>query len=345
MAKKPNFPQMKNAIPKPKTIKSLYEIMTDGTEYISLLGDYNYEINFHEDLVRGILEIEDATGNPLILYLANVYNPNNAMYSSIDNTDDIPFSEIISDSTSHETIDIMLVTPGGDATVVDSVVSLLRNKYQKVRFILPHMCMSAGTIFALSGDELIMGKEAFIGPIDPQVISKDGLFRPAQSVLTHLETLKQSIDQAVESGQQPSFAEIQMLLNMDPKEIGNAHDASEFSRKLVTNYLMKYKFKNWITRSNGEEITDEERETTARKIATHLCDHTVWQSHSERINRENAEEIGLKIIQLEDNPNLEKAVRRLWSVAYFAFEKTTICKILMNRNGGMFRNVNLPGGN
>jgi ClpP class serine protease len=92
-----------------------------------------------------------------------------------------------SDATS---VDVMVVTPGGVGQQVSQFVNALRKRFTSVEFILPYMCMSAGTLWALSGDRIWMDSRAFIGPIDPQVRSKSGEFVPAQSILILLERIR-----------------------------------------------------------------------------------------------------------------------------------------------------------
>ena len=65
---------------------------------------------------------------------------------------------------------------------VDKFVNALRARFKVVSFILPNVAMSAGTIFIMSGDEIIMHARSFFGPIDPQVPNKDGVFVPAQTL-------------------------------------------------------------------------------------------------------------------------------------------------------------------
>ena len=103
------------------------------------------------------------------------------MSTSIDNNDDLPFAEMISTIPSElKNIDVILVTPGGSAQQVAKFVDKLRPRFDDVAFILPYMAMSAGTIFAMSGNDIIMGKNSYIGPTDPQVPNKDGFYVPAQ---------------------------------------------------------------------------------------------------------------------------------------------------------------------
>lgn len=61
------------------------------------------------------------------------------------------------------------------------------------------MAMSAGTIFCMSGDELIMDEAAFIGPIDPQVPSRNGMYVPAQSLMTLIDEIYLAVLQSIPS--------------------------------------------------------------------------------------------------------------------------------------------------
>jgi len=63
---------------------------------------------------------------------------------------------------------VLLETPGGYIEVVQRVVNTLRNHYRQVDFIIPNFAMSAGTVLALSGDNIFMDYYSILGPIDPQ---------------------------------------------------------------------------------------------------------------------------------------------------------------------------------
>lgn len=67
------------------------------------------------------------------------------------------------------------------------------------------MAMSAGTIFCLSGDDLIMDERAFFGPIDPQVPSKNGRYVPAQSITTLIADIQTRGQEQLAKGLQPNW--------------------------------------------------------------------------------------------------------------------------------------------
>lgn len=79
-------------------------------------------------------------------------------------------------------IAVILDTPGGIVEVVERMVATLRSHYESMTVIVPDRAMSAGTIFALSADRIMMDYFSCLGPIDPQ-IEKDDKLVPALSYL------------------------------------------------------------------------------------------------------------------------------------------------------------------
>jgi len=68
-----------------------------------------------------------------------------------------------------EDIDFVLHTPGGLVLASLQIARAIRNRKGKVRVIVPHHAMSGGTLIALAADEIIMSKNAVLGPVDPQL--------------------------------------------------------------------------------------------------------------------------------------------------------------------------------
>ncbi len=66
-------------------------------------------------------------------------------------------------------VDLILHTPGGQLHASIQIAKALKNHTAKTRVFVPHYSMSGGTIIALAANEIIMDKDASLGPIDPQV--------------------------------------------------------------------------------------------------------------------------------------------------------------------------------
>lgn len=66
-------------------------------------------------------------------------------------------------------VDLIIHTPGGQLHASIQIARALKNHNAKTRVFIPHYSMSGGTIIALGADEIVMDKDASLGPIDPQV--------------------------------------------------------------------------------------------------------------------------------------------------------------------------------
>ena len=330
-------------IPQPKmsTVTSLLDHMKDGNEFESLVKLKAVNIDLAAEIRKSLLEIKAVRNRPAICYLANVVNTGIKVSTSIDNNDDLPFSEMISTIPQDEkAIDVILVTPGGSAEQVAKFVDKLRPRFDNIAFILPYMAMSAGTIFAMSGNDLIMGKNSYIGPTDPQVPNKEGFYVPAQAILALIAIIQKRGEALLTKGQNPPWTDLQILRQLDGKDIGNAFTASEYSMELVQGYLYNYKFKDWTVHStDGRPVTDDDRWTRATEIASRLCTHTQWKTHSRGITRDVAwNECKIKVIHTENIDNLDLAIRRFWALMYWVFENTATYKAFISDTYCIFRN-------
>ncbi len=313
--------------------------MQDGNEYGSLIDVVPTNMNFRDELRRGMAEVEAIRKRPLMLYVANVLKTQKDVPVGILLGDDLPFSEMVSlVPPTDKSVDVMIVTPGGLAQQVAQFVSRLRPRFDHVAFLLPHVAMSAGTVWAMSGDEIWMDERASLGPTDPQVPGRDGRFLPAQALLALIAEIQRRGAEQIKKGGTPAWTDVVILRNMDPKEIGDAHTASQYSIQLVANYLENYKFRTWTTHLDGSAVTTEQRHDRAIWVANKLCDHREWKTHSHGISRSVAwTELKLKIEHPETVAGLNRAIRRLWTVLYYLFENTTIAKGFLSQQYALFR--------
>ena len=124
-------------------------------------------------------------------------------------------------------ISIILDTPGGIVEVVERMVETIRHYYLEVIFIVPNIAMSAGTVFAMSGDRILMDYFSCLGPIDPQ-IEKDEKFVPALSYLNQFERLNEKAMQG-----ELTSAEYALLSKLDLGELYQFEQAKELSIELL----------------------------------------------------------------------------------------------------------------
>ena len=201
---------------------------------------------------------------------------------------------------------VILDTPGGVVEVVERMVTALRSTYDDITVVVPDRAMSAGTIFALSADRIMMDHLSCLGPIDPQ-IERDGKLVPALSYLNQFERLNEKAQDG-----QLTTAEYALLNKLDLGELYQFEQARELSIDLLIKWLSQYKFKNWkVTQTQQKTVTEEMRVERAREIAALLNDPEKWHSHGRAIDMQTlrGEEVKLNIDSFEDDPDLCRKIR------------------------------------
>jgi hypothetical protein len=207
---------------------------------------------------------------------------------------------------------VVLTTTGGYIEVVQRMVATMRQHYRVVDFIIPNYAYSAGTVLAMSGDAIHMDYYARLGPIDPQVENLAGRMVPALGYLKQYERL-------IEKAQNGTIttAEVQLLVStFDQAELYHYEQARELSIALLTEWLAKYKFKNWKrTDTRGIKVTKKMREQRATEIAEGLNDTERWHVHGHGISMDVLrKDLNLKIDNFGENANLDKMIRSYYDL-------------------------------
>ena len=326
-------PDHVRAISDTKTVNSLLETMEEGNEYQSIVSVVPRDSsNLLGEIISGLKDIEKIRNRPCLTYIGNVVRADSGD-SGINESDDLPFLEMIQKvPTSEKKIDILLATRGGSARQIDRFVYHLRARFEKVDFLLPSFCMSSGTLFALSGDNIWMTNRACLGPIDPQVPTKEGRYVPAQALLLLVDELRKQGQNAIDNGQAVPWTAIRIIDGIDKKELADANSATHYATMMASRFLVNYKFKNWKTRENNSKpVTDEYRQQRAEEIAKSLASHDKWKNHGHAISREVLwDEIKLRIEHPEGE--LEQAIIRFWALCTWLFDKTTLLKMIVSNN-------------
>lgn len=324
-----------------RVVSSLLDAMQDGNEYQSILDAVPPPgTNLIDDILRAIADLERIRGRPCLMYAGNVVKKDESGASSIDSSDDLPFREMVGKVPINErSVDIFLATGGGSAQQVNNFVNCLRDRFDEVDFLIPSFCMSAGTLFALSGNHIFMTDRACLGPIDPQVPTAAGRYVPAQALLSLVAEIQRAGDDALKSGAGVPWAFVRILDTLDKKELGEALTASRYSETMAAQFLQKHKFRDWtITETSRKPVSDADRATRAAEIASALGSHDRWKSHGHAISRGVLwDEIRLRIDH--PVPDLNRAMIRLWALITYVFDKTPIVKVMCSAQYRYLRHV------
>ena len=230
--------------------------------------------------------------------------------------------ELADDKDKKDKIYIILTTGGGSANTVERFVNILRNQYKEVNFIVPDYAYSAGTIFCMSGDNILMDYFSVLGPIDPQVQNKEGRMVAA---LGYLDKINEMLLKA--KNNEITEVEFMILKDFDLADLRGYEQAKDLTIDLLKKWLVKYKFKNWDTHRTDKKrlnykVNEEEKTERAKEIADQLSDNNKWKSHRRPINIEALKELRLEIDDYSDNTERRKLIRDYHElVAYYVANK------------------------
>lgn len=256
-----------------------------------------FDSTLHDILNERLEKLEQHFNADVIFY-----------YGPIADSLEKPFRDFIedlkSDSVDHQTLCIILNTPGGSAETVEKLVKITRHHYQEVYFIVPDAAYSAGTIFCMSGDKIFMDYSSSLGPIDPQVFNG----RNWVPALGYLDKVEEMIDKSAAG--KLTQAELIMLREQDLAMLRRHEQARELTIALLKEWLVKYKFKTWDTHKDGSPVTIKQKEERAKKVAKDLGDNKLWHSHGRSIGIDALTSIlKLKIEDYSSDDRLKLLIR------------------------------------
>lgn len=222
-------------------------------------------------------EIEERRKRPLLVYATKFLDslppgaPNFIDLSDVDG-----FTDLINSVKEKKAVDVLLHSPGGRPDATERIVTILRNHFEEITFLIPHSAYSAATMLALSGDLVLMHKSATLGPIDPQI---NGI--PARSIRRGFEKAKEKIKK---EGPESLPAYIPLIEKYTLDLLEQCEDSEKLSKELVSNWLRDYMFKG--------------QKNMSRKIKSavnYLSDYDTHLLHSRPLSLEKLQKFDLKI--------------------------------------------------
>ncbi len=227
-----------------------------------------------------------------------------------------------------------LETRGGSGDAARDIAELLHDKFDEVHFLIPGEAKSAGTILALSGDEILMTETGALGPIDAQV----SLGRSQFSAHGYMAWVDEKREESVKRGKLTPF-DATMVAQISPGELSHVNNALNYAINLVKNWLPKYKFKNWAkTKTRGIEVTSEMKEERAEQIASALTDQSRWNSHGRSLKIKDLQELKLNIIAVDEDSKMADIVYRIKAINRLLFSTMAAYKIFVTADNRIQRN-------
>ena len=264
------------------------------------------------------------TERQTILYASGWLQKEDAPAARISiNEEDIHALMEVTAGMSGSELDLILHSPGGSVDAAESIVSYLRSRFSHIRVIIPHLAMSAATMIVCAADEVVMGNHSFLGPTDAQFLLATHLgvrSVPAQAILDQFEKAKRECaDPAKLSAWLP------MLAQYGPDLLERAEMALDLSKTLVKQWLKTYMFKS-----------ADDPESQAESVSIWLASHQNFKSHSRHLSRSELISKGMKIVQLEQDQELQDKSLSVFHATNHTFTGTSAVKIVENHQGKAF---------
>ncbi|MFB6355978.1 MAG: ATP-dependent Clp protease proteolytic subunit [bacterium] len=183
------------------------------------------------------------------------------LYRYIDINDSEEVIRAVNMTDDDVPVDLILHTPGGLVLASLQIARAIKKHSAKVTVFVPHMAMSGGTLIALAADEIVMGRHAFLGPVDPQIQEY-----PAASILETIKTkpLSELEDETLILGDVAGKAVVQIrhaVNHLLPESMpdGKAKKLADLlSRGAWTHdYPLQYEHLEEFELNVSEEIPDE----------------------------------------------------------------------------------------
>lgn len=210
---------------------------------------------------------------------------------------------------------IFLTTRGGDPHAGFRIARALQHYYKKgiVRIIVPSFCKSAGTLIVIGANELVIGDQGELGPLDVQV-SKHSEILERGSGLDYTQALSVALEHA-----QKSFSD--SLMQMRTRFRFSTKMAGELATQLAQgtveplyaqidpNRIGEMQRAIQIAHEYGQRLnaySQNLKDGSLKKLVAG------YPSHSFVIDRKEAKELFTKV--LPPDPSEEVLIKRLWFV-------------------------------
>jgi Serine dehydrogenase proteinase len=258
-----------------------------------------------ESRIALIKQIEEHRHSRVITYLTS-YRPGLEVQMAMDAIRKIydHLKTFTPTEAGKPSIDLFLVSNGGDGTVPWKLVTLIREYCSSFSALIPYRAFSAATLTSLGADKVVMHPMGMLGPTDPTVtnaFNPDNPTNPAQKLGISVEDVSAYIALIKEdlgvTHQEELIQAFNILANkIHPLSLGNVKRFSSQSKMMAQKLLSLH-----MNKAKDQHAINDIVENFTSKL----------YYHGHPINRiEAKEEIGLKTVEHAD----ETTEKLMWEL-------------------------------
>lgn len=188
-------------------------------------------------------------------------------------------------------LSLFLYTRGGDTLTAWSLVNLIRQFCEKLEIIIPSKAHSAGTLMSLGADNIIMTKQATLGPIDPCLNHPLNPQIPGRPPDAKVPVSVEEINGFIELAK----GELNLKGQKELSEVLSRLTQHVHPLVLGAVFRTKSQIQMLARRLISRQMTDKKKVCS---IISFLCSES--GSHDYTIHRREARELGLNIEKPDD---------------------------------------------
>ncbi len=254
-----------------------------------------------------LLSLQKALGRTVITFFTSFHYP-----ATIDDSDAAMLEEVLLNTRVGKGISLVLNSPGGDGLAAERIINIIRSfSRNNFEVIIPHMAKSAATMISLGAKNVVMSDTSELGPIDPQVIIREG--SSAKLIPAHciIRSYKDLFEKAISTEKGRIEPYLQQLQSYNASEIERLTDMQKLSESIAINTL-----------ATGM-LGGKDEEYIREKIKIFLVpDFT--RSHGRPIHWRLAKKCGIIVKHVRNNSSLWKKIWEIYiRTDYFVTHKAS----------------------
>lgn len=241
-------------------------------------------------------EYEQEEGRPVIAYVTSIREAfggqmaGDAIPSIIRAVDSVPKDV--------KEIDFLIISNGGDPITALRIITILRERFDSIRVVIPYVAYSAATVLALGADAIIMHPYSNLGPVDPQLTvtrpdingSQSQISFSSEDIRNYIAFIREDVGVTDQEYLTKAFETLAGEVGSLP--IGSSKRSQQLSSSLSLKMLK----------------THMEDQNQALAISQAL--NSSYFHHGYAVGRKEAKEIGLEVI--EPGEETERIIWDIW---------------------------------
>jgi hypothetical protein len=268
------------------------------TEYIATVYP-GQQTALPDEFALAIKRAETALGMPIWMLIQN----HGGRFPYLDEEVVRASRQARADLRKNQKVGLLIASPGGDARSAYQTAMVFRKHCREVTAIVPGGAKSAATLLALSADEIVLGTDGELGPLDAQIFDPE-----REDILSALDEF-QALERLHRFALEAVDRSMLFLIPRTRKKIDTLMPlVSRFVGEMVRPLFEKIDAVHYTQVARALKVAEDYAVRLlqpryplkeAQRIARHLIED--YSEHGFVIDAKEAQSIGLKVAELSDD--------------------------------------------